>query len=98
MRQQLLLKYRKILFACFILLSIAGMTHAQNKKASVLFIGNSYTQVNDLPKLVADMAASTGDTLEYDISAPGGASFNHHYVTNTVTKAKIQAGGWDYVV
>jgi hypothetical protein len=98
MRQQLLLKYRKILFACFILLSIAGMTHAQNKKARVLFIGNSYTQVNDLPKLVADMAASTGDTLEYDISAPGGASFNHHYVTNTVTKAKIQAGGWDYVV
>jgi hypothetical protein len=80
------------------MLFVAGTVYAQHKKARVLFIGNSYTEVNNLPQIVANMAASTGDTLVYDMSTPGGASFNHHYVTNTVTRAKIQAGGWDYVV
>lgn len=77
---------------------IAGTMYAQNKKARVLFIGNSYTYVNNLPKLVADMAASTGDTLEYDMSAPGGFTLNYHYVFIQATREKIQAGGWDYVV
>lgn len=85
-------------FMCLIVLFIAHSLYAQKKKARVLFIGNSYTYANGLPKLVADVAASTGDTLEYDMSAPGGATLNRHYVFVAETRAKIQAGGWDYVV
>ena len=83
---------------CLILLFACESLFAQNKKARVLFIGNSYTHVNNLPQLVADMAASTGDTLEYDMSAPGGATLNYHYVFITATREKIRTGRWDYVV
>lgn len=83
------------------MLFFTGAIYAQNKKARVLFIGNSYTSVNDLPKIVADMAASTGDTLEYDMSIAGGASFSNHIdprITTLQTLKKLRAGGWDYVV
>lgn len=86
------------MIVCLITLCISGTMYAQNKKVRVLFIGNSYTEANNLPKLIGDIAASTGDTLEYDMSAVGGATLNYHYVTIPATRAKIQAGGWDYVV
>lgn len=95
MNQKRRLKYYKTLFVCFALLHIAGTMYA--KKVRVLFIGNSYTSVNNLPQIVVDIAASTGDTLVYEMSAPGGATFRGHYM-NPATIAKIQAGGWDYVV
>ncbi len=67
------------------------------KKLNILFIGNSYTHVNSMPQIVADIATSMGDTLVWDMSAPGGASFYDH-CTDATTLAKIQAGNWDYVV
>src|SRR5690349_4503520 len=66
------------------------------KKLRVLFIGNSYTYVNSMPQIVADIAASMGDTVVWDMAAPGGATFYDH-CTDPVTLAKIGAGGWDYV-
>jgi hypothetical protein len=98
MVQNLSLKGCRTSFVILIMMFTGDTAYAQGKKARVLFIGNSYTYVNNLPKLVADVAASNGDTLEYDMSAPGGASFNSHYLTIAATKAKIQAGGWDYLV
>ena len=55
---------------------------------NALFIGNSYTYVNNLPQLVSNIATSFGDTLNYDNSTPGGATFNAHS-TNSTTLAKI---------
>ena len=69
---------------------------AQQKK-EVLFIGNSYTYVNDLPNLVKEIALSFGDTLIHDSSTPGGANFNGHS-SSTQTLAKINQQQWDYVV
>jgi hypothetical protein len=69
---------------------------AQQKK-EVLFIGNSYTYVNDLPNLVKQIALSFGDTLVHESSTPGGYSFNAHS-TNTQTLNKINQQQWDYVV
>lgn len=85
-------KYCIALFAC-----IAVVHTAYAKKARVLFIGNSYTYVNNLPQIVADVAASAGDTLVYDMSAQGGFTLSQH-VAYAPTLAKIQAGSWDYVV
>jgi hypothetical protein len=77
----------------------SGMCQAHaGKKLKVLFIGNSYTYVNDMPQMVADIAAAMGDTVVWDMEAPGGALFLDHYLGNPATIAKIQAGGWDYVV
>ena len=66
-------------------------------RKEVLFIGNSYTYVNNLPDLVKQIALSFGDSLIYDSSTPGGSNFNSH-TTNTQTLSKINQQQWDYVV
>jgi hypothetical protein len=68
------------------------------KKLKVLFIGNSYTYVNNMPQIVADIATAMGDTLVWDMEAPGGFSLGAHYQYSPPTLNKIKAGGWDYVV
>lgn len=83
-----------ILFISFSFLT--NFSQAQLKK-NVLFIGNSYTSVNNLPELIKNAALSVGDTLTYDLNLPGGQTLKAHS-TNSTTTSKIQAGGWDYVV
>jgi hypothetical protein len=63
----------------------------------VLFLGNSYTYVNDLPQILHDLALSTGDTLIFDSHTPGGYTLDQHFA-DSVSTGKIMAGGWDYVV
>lgn len=63
----------------------------------VLFLGNSYTYVNDLPQLVADVALSNGDTVIFDSYTPGGYTLQNHF-NDASSLAKIALGGWDFVV
>lgn len=67
------------------------------KTYRVLFIGNSYTTVNNLPQLVQQVAAAAGDTLITDSNAPGGFTFQGH-CTDVTTLGKIAQGTWDFVV
>jgi PKD repeat protein len=83
------------IFLLSLLMVCSNHTHA-GKKLRVLFIGNSYTYVNNMPQIVADIAKSTGDTLEWDMAATGGYGFSDHF-TDAPTISKIMAGGWDYV-
>jgi PKD repeat protein len=85
---------KKLLLACFITI-ISISINAQQK--NVLFIGNSYTGVNDLPSLVKNVALSLGDTIFTDSNTPGGYTFNLHS-TNATTLSKIAQGTWDYVI
>ncbi len=85
----------KHLFAFLILLGTLNSTSAQTTR--VLFIGNSYTAVNNLPEMTRQLALSLGDTLVVNSSTPGGYTFNGH-TTNTATQNLIDQGGWDYVV
>lgn len=76
---------------------LATFTHAQETAKKVLFIGNSYTYVNDLPSMIKQMGESTGDLLDYQQVTSGGASFNSHCNT-TGAMEMIGQGGWDAVV
>lgn len=90
---------KKILFFTIItslLITIGLQANAQLKRKA-LFLGNSYTDVNNLPQLVHDVALSAGDTLIFDKNAPGGYRLSNHY-NDVTSKAKIMAGGWEYVV
>lgn len=78
-----------------LLFSIFHAAQAQERKR-VLFIGNSYIQTNNLPRMVADVAASMDDTLDYSENTPGGCTFNQHCSNQSMTL--IQQGGWDAVV
>ncbi|NVK28500.1 MAG: T9SS type A sorting domain-containing protein [Flavobacteriia bacterium] len=71
------------------------VAHGQTQR--VLFIGNSYTNANNLPQLVADVASSLGDTLIHDKNTPGGYTLQSHS-TDQTTLNKIALGTWDYVV
>ncbi|MCW8133779.1 MAG: SGNH/GDSL hydrolase family protein [Planctomycetota bacterium] len=65
----------------------------------ILFIGNSYTFCNDLPKmlegLVADALGRTG--LATQFTGVGGWTFEQHWKDGKA-RALIGQGGWDYVV
>ncbi len=82
-----------VLIALFAFLSLP--TWAQ-QSAKVFFVGNSYTQVNDLPRLVADIAQNMGDEMVYASNTPGGCTFEMH--CSNASMDKICQGGWDFVV
>jgi len=68
---------------------------AQTK--NILFLGNSYTAVNNLPQTLKDLSLSLGDSIAFDSNTPGGYTFQGHS-TNVTSLAKINQQAWDYVV
>jgi hypothetical protein len=65
----------------------------------ILFIGNSYTSRNNLPRLVADLATA-GDPpqqVEFALVFAGGASLRRHWNAGRAREL-MQSGTWDYVV
>jgi hypothetical protein len=65
--------------------------------AKVLYIGNSFTARNDLPGLIAQLAASRGQRIEHRLISAGGASLRRHWNAGEARKA-IANGHYDYVV
>jgi hypothetical protein len=63
----------------------------------VLFIGNSFTARNNLPGLIAQMAATRGKSLQHRLISAGGASLRHHWNAGEAGKA-IEDGQYDGVV
>ena len=80
------------------ILAFCGMPlFAQDQEhPRVLFVGNSYTQVNNLPQMVSNIALSMGDTMTYASNTPGGCTFEMH--CHNQSMAMICEGGWDFVV
>src|SRR5437762_355503 len=64
---------------------------------NVLFIGNSFTARNDLPGLIAQLAAARGKGLEHRLISAGGASLRRHWNAGQALAA-IKGGGYDVVV
>lgn len=63
----------------------------------LLFIGNSYTSVNNLPSLFAQLAASGHHAVEVVMIAPGGYTLAQHS-TYPSTLAGIKGRKWDGVI
>lgn len=88
-------------------LSLSGVTAARAADPAdaapmrVLFIGNSYTSVNNLPGMVQAMAAAAKEkrAFEFTTLTPGGWSLQRH-VDEEKSEApkKIAEGKWDFVV
>ncbi|MBK8702202.1 MAG: T9SS type A sorting domain-containing protein [Saprospiraceae bacterium] len=86
----------KYIIVFFVLIS-CSIANGQSITKRALFLGNSYTGVNNLPQMVADVTTSTGDTLIFGSNTPGGYTLQGHS-TNATSLAKIAVGNWDYVV
>jgi hypothetical protein len=78
------------------LLATLGL-NAQNDTTRVLFIGNSYTSVNNLPNEFVLCANSAGFNVSVASSAPGGYTFQQH-LSNASTQGLIQQGNWDFTI
>jgi hypothetical protein len=68
-----------------------------SKAINVLFIGNSFTARNDLPALIAQLAAARGKQLQHRLIWAGGASLRAHWNKGEALAA-IQEGKYDAVV
>jgi hypothetical protein len=84
------------LLALALLLASADAARADDSLL-VLFIGNSYTYVNDLPGLFQGLSETGGRPVRTDASTFGGYSLQDH--TNAqVTLDKIARDSWSFVV
>jgi hypothetical protein len=63
----------------------------------VLFLGNSYTYVNDLPGTFARLAESGGRQVETAMVANGGETLDQH-AASADSQASIASRRWDFVV
>lgn len=91
------LKMKNLQLTAIAIFGLLTISNAQSLSKKVLFLGNSYTGVNDLPQMVANVATSMGDNLTFDSNTPGGHTLQGHS-TNATSLAKIGVGNWDYVV
>jgi hypothetical protein len=64
---------------------------------NVLFIGNSFTARNDLPGMIAALAAGAGLRFTHRLISVGGASLRTHWNKGDAATA-IRTGGYDTVV
>jgi hypothetical protein len=85
---------KKLVFLFSIYLSMSSL--AQDS-LSVLFIGNSYTYVNDLPAVFNNLTTSLSDIATIDSKTNGGFTFQNH-LDDPATHVKIGSKKWDYVV
>ena len=63
----------------------------------ILFVGNSYTYMNDLPGMFAHLARAGGHRVEAGMAAPGGWTLSTH-ARSAETLNKLKSSKWDFVV
>ena len=63
----------------------------------VLFLGNSYTYVNDLPAVFAELARSAGKNVETGMVASGGETLAEH-AASAESLGAIRGSRWQFVV
>jgi hypothetical protein len=77
------------------------MTALQTTQAqdtlSVLFIGNSFTFMNDMPLMFKEIAISKGKTVHVEHVTEGGKSMDWHSKQERTYKT-INSRSWDYVI
>lgn len=87
---------KKILLTlCTVIL--VHLSFGQNGGTRVLFLGNSYTNANNLPNVFQSIANAQFDTVFYTANTPGGYTMELH-TTNMATLNNIALANWDYVV
>lgn len=91
--------HRLLVLVLFHFLGCTAIAQEQgNAPLKVLFVGNSYTGVNDLPSLVVGLAeAAGGRKTEAGRHVFGGCTFERH-VKETEAIEKIRHGKWNVVV
>lgn len=80
----------------FIILVFSFRNYAQDE-ISVLFIGNSFTFMNNMPSIFKEIASSKGKKVIVDSVVQGGKNFEYHS-NQTKTYQMIKSRNWDYII
>jgi len=92
---------KRRLLTCILLLALAGCSappcNDDPACKRILFIGNSYTYVNDLPAMLVKLAESGGKRIETGMAAAGGWTLAEH-VKSAETLDKIKSSKWNFIV
>ncbi len=86
-------KKHKLIFAVLVFVSFTIYSDTTH----VLFIGNSYTEFNNLPLLFTQLSAAGGRTVYTEMSAPGGYTLEGHTQLQE-SLDKIRSRQWQYVI
>src|SRR4051794_15598411 len=87
-----------VLLPLALLLGVLPVQGRAEEEVRILWIGNSYTYVNDLPKMVAALAKAGGQrNLVQERETPGGCSLEKHWKDGKALN-KIRAHQWNFVV
>ncbi len=89
----------KVLLLLILVVSITSVKAqpALENKTKILFIGNSYTYVNDLPRIFLSLARAKGKRIATKTYAVGGYKFENHKKSAAALSA-IKSEDWDYIV
>lgn len=86
---------RKLLF--YLILGATTLLLDAQDTTRVLFLGNSYTATNNLPKIIAGLSNKAGKPIFYLSNTPGGSTLDGH-LNDPNSLALIRRGTWDYIV
>ncbi|MCJ8291452.1 MAG: hypothetical protein HRT58_16720 [Crocinitomicaceae bacterium] len=87
----------KKFFNGILALFATGTVTAQSEPLKILFIGNSYTHMNNMPKMFEKISKNAGMDVLVEKSAQSGASFHVHSEREDMFEA-INKRQWDYVI
>jgi hypothetical protein len=84
---------------CAMAIGVAPPTLPSEPPTRVLFVGNSFTFGNDLPRMVVEMGGAHDPPihLEVDMVARDGMTLEHHWNEGEVAR-RLTAERWDVVV
>ena len=93
-----IIRYLLVLFITLCLGLVGSAQKVENlDPLKILFIGNSYTHMNSMPKLFDKIATSNGENVLVGMSAKSSHTFAMHSQRSEMY-AEINSRQWDYVV
>jgi PKD repeat protein len=81
----------------FLLSTFLSMSVFNTSAKRILFVGNSYIGVNDLPSVLNQLCIKSGHTEFINSVVVGGATLANHWA-NPAVLSTISAGDWDYII
>jgi hypothetical protein len=91
------MKGRSLRLLITIVIILSPVTALAAGPYRILFVGNSYFEVNDVGVQLAGIAGDKGITVQTEIVFIGGGTIEMHWNQETALK-RIEAGGWTHVV
>lgn len=88
---------KQIALFTLLFLSSQSIKAATTDSLSILFIGNSYTHMNVMPKIFEKLCKDRDKPIYIEMNTRSGASFNVHTTRDDMYEA-IRSRKWDYVV